>query len=75
MANKQVRSDGFIEKVTASRFGGWFMTNIAIHIDRWLAKRTAGKISTIAMSGRKMIVLTVIGAKSGKERTVPLDVK
>ena len=48
------------------------MTRVAHRIDRWLSKRTKGKLSTMSFAGRKMIMLTAMGAKSGKKRTIPL---
>lgn len=56
----------------ASKFGGWYMTRVAPHIDRLLLRVSKGRWSTIAVGGEVTALLTNIGAKSGQPRQTPL---
>lgn len=66
----------FLQKLgtalVGSKFGGWYMTRIAPHIDRLLLRISKGRWSTIAVGGEVTALLTTIGAKSGKPRQTPL---
>lgn len=58
--------------LVGSRFGGWYMTRVAPHIDRLLLRVSKGRWSTIAVGGEVTALLTTIGAKSGQPRQTPL---
>ena len=52
----------------------WFATvgRAAVPIDRWLQRRTGGRITVIGRSALPTLLLTTRGRKSGLPRTVPL---
>lgn len=56
--------------IVASRPGSWFFVNVAPHIDRLLMRLSGGRLSS---GGRRRVgLLRVTGAKSGKVRHTPL---
>jgi deazaflavin-dependent oxidoreductase (nitroreductase family) len=57
--------------VAASRPGTWFYMNVASRLDLWLIGVTRGRIDS-AFGVVPIVLLTVHGARSGIERTVPL---
>lgn len=59
-----------LERFAASRVGGWYFVNVANRIDRWLVPATNGRLSTGI--GQQVLVIEVVGAKSGLKRRVPL---
>lgn len=61
------------QKVAASRPGSWVYSHTLHHIDRVLVSLTGGRLNVPRLfAGAPMIQLTTIGAKTGKERTVPV---
>ena len=61
------------QKVAASRPGSWAYSHTLHHIDRVLIKLSRGRLNAPRLfTGLPMIQLTTIGAKTGKERTVPV---
>ncbi len=55
--------------------GAWFFINVAMRLDRVLVPLTRGRLSSCLGTryhGRHLLLLTTIGAKSGRRRTVPL---
>ena len=56
---------------SSTRFGGWFFTTIQPHFDRALLKASKGRYS-IAGIAIPTLLLTTLGRRSGKRRTVPL---
>jgi deazaflavin-dependent oxidoreductase (nitroreductase family) len=60
----------WLERFAASPPGGWFFVNVANPLDRFLLKRTRGRV-TVAV-GQPVLLLTVKGAKSGEPRETPL---
>jgi deazaflavin-dependent oxidoreductase (nitroreductase family) len=63
--------DRRITDVALSRPGTWFYMNVASRLDPWLIKATRGRLDS-GMGMVPILLLTVRGAKSGVERTVPL---
>lgn len=64
---------GVIQWIAGTRVGAWLLSHTAHHIDRLLLTLTGGHLSTSELlAGAPTIQLTTIGAKSGKERTVPV---
>jgi deazaflavin-dependent oxidoreductase (nitroreductase family) len=59
-----------IERFAASRAGGWYFLNVANRIDRRLVPATNGRVSSAI--GQQVLVIEVIGARSGQTRRVPL---
>ena len=64
------RWERLLEKVAASRAGGWYFVNVANKIDKRLVPATNGRFSTAV--GQQVLVIDVVGAKSGAVRRVPL---
>ena len=60
-----------VEKIASSRAGGWWFLNVANKIDKRLLPATNGRFSTAP--GRQIVVIEVIGAKSGQPRRIPLQ--
>lgn len=57
----------------STRLGSWIFSVTLHHIDRVLMEVSDGRISIPrVLAGLPVIRLTTIGAKSGKDRTVPL---
>lgn len=60
------------ERIAYSKFGTWFILNVASRVDPWINKVTEGRISIASWIGLPLALLTTIGAKSGLERNVAL---
>jgi deazaflavin-dependent oxidoreductase (nitroreductase family) len=59
--------------IASSKPGAWFFSRMLHHMDRPVFRLSKGKYSaTSLLAGLPLVMLTTIGAKSGKERTVPL---
>jgi deazaflavin-dependent oxidoreductase (nitroreductase family) len=57
--------------IALSKPGTWFYSQVAARFDPWLARATGGRLtSTLGML--PLVLLSVRGARSGLERTVPL---
>lgn len=57
----------------SSRAGAWIFARILHHIDRPLLRASGGRVSLAEITaGIPVVRLTTIGAKTGKERTVPV---
>jgi len=50
----------------------WFMARVLHHADAFLLRLSGGKLTFAQISGLPIIELTTTGAKSGKQRTLPL---
>src|SRR5918997_4023966 len=62
-----------IRRFAASGPGSWLFVRIAHRLDRWLYQRTKGRFMLSAtISGLPVAMLTTTGARSGKNRTVPV---
>lgn len=61
------------QKIASTRPGAWFYSHTLHHIDRVLLRLSGGRLSAPRVfAGFPVILITTIGAKSGKERTLPL---
>ena len=61
------------QKVAASRPGAWFFQRTMYPIDKGLFRLTNGRLTVPGlMAGLPVIMLTTTGAKTGKDRTMPL---
>jgi deazaflavin-dependent oxidoreductase (nitroreductase family) len=67
VANPLVRALG---RVAASRPGSWFYVNVAPIVDRRLLRWSNGRVSISV--GQPVLLLEVVGAKSGQVRRTPL---
>ncbi len=76
MAHQQIRPSWLqrrLQVIPASRPGSWIFAHMLHYIDRPLLRWTHGRVSIPSLFiGTPMIMLTTIGAKSGKPRTLPL---
>jgi deazaflavin-dependent oxidoreductase (nitroreductase family) len=63
--------DRRITSVVLSKPGTWLYMNVASRIDPWLIKLSRGRVDS-GFGMVPIVLLTVRGAKSGVERTVPL---
>lgn len=62
-----------IQWIAATRVGAELFSNTTHHLDRVLMRITDGRVSTSrVLAGLPTVMLTTIGAKTGKERTVPV---
>ena len=62
-----------LRRFAASRPGAWFFAHVLHHVDRPIFRMTRGRHTLAsALAGLPIVMLTTIGAKSGKPRTVPL---
>lgn len=76
MSQNEINPSGWqrlIQRFAASRVGSWIFSHTLHHIDQFLMHISKGRISVPkVMAGLPVIRLTMKGAKSGKERTVPV---
>ena len=61
-----------MKPVASSYPGTWFILNIASRIDPTLARWTKGRFTFVSLIGKKLAILTSVGAKTGKIRNTPL---
>lgn len=59
-----------LERIAASKAGGWYFINVANKVDRHLVPATDGRLSTAV--GQQVLVVETVGAKSGARRRIPL---
>jgi deazaflavin-dependent oxidoreductase (nitroreductase family) len=64
------RFERMLEKVAATRAGGWFFVHVAHHIDPFLLRASNGRVSLAP--GQPIALVTMKGAKSGVPRETPL---
>ena len=60
-----------VDRIASSRPAGWYFLNVANKIDKRLLPATNGRLTTAP--GRQILVMEVIGAKSGQPRRIPLQ--
>ena len=70
-------SANFVQKLmrrmASSGPGSWFFARVLHHIDRPVFKLTRGRHTFASLvSGLPVVMLTTVGARSGRERTVPV---
>jgi len=62
-----------VQKLASTRVGTWVLSRTAHRIDRVLMELSDGRVSTSkVLAGLPTVRLTTTGAKTGKERTVPV---
>ena len=73
MSNAPNLLNKFVIKIAASGPGSWLFSRILHHIDPPVFRMTKGrKTLTSILTGLPIVMLTTIGRKSGKPRTLPL---
>ena len=71
---RSVRSSAFKRGMTAfalTGFGTWYSSQLGARIDPWLLRATRGRLDH-TLGAIPVALLTVRGARSGRERRVPL---
>jgi deazaflavin-dependent oxidoreductase (nitroreductase family) len=63
---------GIFQQFLAWKPISWLMARLLHHADTFLLRLSDGKLTFAQMSGLPIIELTTTGAKSGKQRTLPL---
>ena len=69
-----VRSSAFKRAMTAfalTRFGTWYSSELGARVDPWLLRATGGRVDH-TLGAIPVVLVTARGARSGRERTVPL---
>ncbi len=62
-----------VKRVASSRAGSWFLSRTLHHLDRAVARVSGGRGSlTALLAGLPVVTLTIVGARSGRPRYVPL---
>jgi len=62
-----------VQKLASTKMVAWFLSRVLHYLDNAILKLTNSQKSlTSILSGVPVIVLTTIGAKSGKSRSIPL---
>ncbi len=62
--------DRAVERVAASKAGGWYFVNVVSRIDPWILRRTDGRWSTAI--GQPVLLVRNKGARSGRLRETAL---
>ncbi len=62
---------GLATRVALSKPGTWFYSRVAARVDPWLIRKSHGRVSSVR-GLLPVVLLTVRGARTGVERTVPL---
>lgn len=62
-----------LQRLAATRTGSWLFSHTTHHVDRVLLEQTDGRLSTSGvLAGLPTVRLTTTGARTGRERTVPV---
>lgn len=72
MAKKRSLYRRMVETLTSSKAGAWITLNIASRFDPFFLHATRGWFSTSNLFGFSALMLTTIGAKTGRPRRVAL---
>jgi deazaflavin-dependent oxidoreductase (nitroreductase family) len=62
---------GLVTRFALTKPGTWLFSEVAARIDPWLMRRSAGRVN-LAAGLLPVVLLSVRGARTGVERTVPL---
>jgi deazaflavin-dependent oxidoreductase (nitroreductase family) len=62
---------GLLTRLALTKPGTWLSSEVIARIDPWLMRRSGGRIN-LAAGLLPVVLLTVRGARTGVERTVPL---
>jgi F420H(2)-dependent quinone reductase len=64
-----VAGSGGASRVGGTRAGIWVIGNLISPVQRWVIRKTGGRVT---LTRKPMLLLTAIGRRSGRSRTVPL---
>ena len=63
----------FVQRIAATRPGSWLFSHTLHHVDRFLMGVSGGRLTVPGLlAGLPVVWLTTTGAKTGKERTLPV---
>jgi deazaflavin-dependent oxidoreductase (nitroreductase family) len=62
----------FVNWLSATKPGGWFVRRTAAHVDPWLYRKSKGRFTMAGPLTIPQLVLTTTGAKSGQPRSLQL---
>jgi deazaflavin-dependent oxidoreductase (nitroreductase family) len=73
MVQQPTRLQRLIQRIPATRLGSWYLSHTLHYVDPPLLRLSRGRLSLPGLfTGLPVVLLTTIGAKSGKPRTLPL---
>jgi deazaflavin-dependent oxidoreductase (nitroreductase family) len=61
-----------IDRLGATRVGVWAIKHLLSPLQRWVYRGSKGKIFSTIGSGRKVLLLTTKGRRTGRDRTTPV---
>jgi deazaflavin-dependent oxidoreductase (nitroreductase family) len=61
-----------INRLGATRVGVWAIKHLLSPLQRWVYRSSKGKIFSTIGSGRKVLLLTTKGRRTGRDRTTPV---
>ena len=65
--------NSLIQKIASTRPSAWFFARTLHHVDRVVLKLSRGRATLSSLlAGLPVVILTTLGAKSGRPRTLPL---
>jgi len=64
--------DALLVRITTGKLFTWILAHIASHVDPVLFKATNGRLTIFGPTAFPMVTITMIGRKSGQERSVHL---
>ena len=70
MTEPAKRKHKLIERLAASKAGGFYFVHVVSRVDPWLLRRSNGRFSTVI--GTPVLLLEHVGAKSGQRRETAL---
>ena len=70
MADPQKRKHTLVERLAASKAGGFYFVHVVSRVDPWLLRRSKGRFSSVI--GTPVLLVEHVGAKSGRARETAL---
>ncbi len=64
--------DETINRFAATRTGVWAIKHLASPLQRWIYHGTGGRVFSTIGPGRNVLLLTIKGRRTGRERTTPV---
>ena len=61
-----------IRQLGATSIGVWTIKHLASPLQRWIYRRSGGKVLSSVGPGRNVLLLTTKGRRTGKDRTIPV---
>ena len=65
-------SADMINRLGATRMGVWAIKHLVSPLQRWIYRRTGGRVWSNVGTGRDVLLLTTKGRRTGKDRTTPV---